>query len=771
MNVRTIGAGVCLRHSTLAMAVAVVGLVWGAGSMAAARGDDLTSLVPADALAVVTWSGVTAQAEAFADSRLARLVDATELPEAWDRLRAMATKAALEDPSMDPEDRELFTRVLDNAHGIGKRQVAVWVMPPGDQPGRPRPGVGLLIGATPEDAEGARLRETIAQIVELAEDADAEPPEVSRVGDGATLVAWNADANGLLADDPESSWAQRESWGRRAAAMSGPAALSVGLNTQALLGWAGQRYEAQRRGGGMPPDAPTWTELSDALGAPALGDVVWANGFGDDGGWVSALRVDMPGPRSGLPGLLDSAAIDPAAWQRIPANVDAAWLVSIRPESLLELIRTLADDLAPEQGRAQVDQVLAMAGGMSGINIEEGLLKSLGPSWAAYLDPVATGQGLGGLIIVNPLRVPDGAAQTAERLAQVANLLIQMQMPENTAGDPTIRVLTTTWRGVRLHRAGLPFVSPTWAVHRDALYLGPQPETVVGAVQRQESGVSEPLDPEAAKVSSVVPDGARLIYASYLNLPSTASQSHTSNVALMRLFTGMGEMFSGEPVPPLIPTYWDVRPELAPAWQLLWVDEQGLHGQSWRPFPGSQMYAPRLGTGTQMAAMQVGILLPALGAARRTARQMQASTQGRAIFQAMFADAMDDPAAIGGARALTDDLGELIGGGGLPPDYVISPTSNTAIPPDLLDWPAGRRSAWVRQHSDFIVITGLTDSLDSERVAVFLDPACFDFTGTSVVYADGAAEWVPDIAWLDQTLIDQTGMTVQQHIERYRAGR
>src|SRR5690606_29496279 len=98
----------------------------------------------------------------------------------------------------------------------------------------------------------------------------------------------------------------------------------------------------------------------------------------------------------------------------------------------------------------------------------------------------------------------------------------------------------------------------------------------------------------------------------------------------------------------LLPPLGLILPHLEPGGGVAWSAEDGLYARSYMPFPGASALSQNSmtfgGGGASMTAMGVGIMLPALGAARRTARQMQSNTQARGLHQSaiMWAQAHDE---------------------------------------------------------------------------------------------------------------------------------
>ncbi|MEM9418936.1 MAG: DUF4190 domain-containing protein [Planctomycetota bacterium] len=166
-------------------------------------------------------------------------------------------------------------------------------------------------------------------------------------------------------------------------------------------------------------------------------------------------------------------------------------------------------------------------------------------------------------------------------------------------------------------------------------------------------------------------------------------------------------------------------------------------------------------------ALMIGILLPALGAARSTARQMASNTQARGIHQAMITHAMSQPADANGDRPMTADLGELLKGNFFTAEYTQSPMDSVGgdVPNNFYTLTLDEQADWVRQYADFVLVPGLKDSLAYQEIALFGKPDRFDGRGIPVARNDGSTTWETNIAQIEQDLLTQTGKTMAELIQ------
>lgn len=165
--------------------------------------------------------------------------------------------------------------------------------------------------------------------------------------------------------------------------------------------------------------------------------------------------------------------------------------------------------------------------------------------------------------------------------------------------------------------------------------------------------------------------------------------------------------------------------------------------------------------------MMIGIMLPAIGAAQRTAGQMQSNTQAREIHQTMITQAQGQTPNANGDRPMSDDLGELFLGNYVTVETTQSPLDEVGgdVPTDFLSWTPDVQADWVRANADYVVVPGLVDDLDTSTIALFGKPDRFGVgSGIPVTRNDNATSWEIDMVYIEQQLQAQTGKTMAELI-------
>jgi prepilin-type processing-associated H-X9-DG protein len=162
--------------------------------------------------------------------------------------------------------------------------------------------------------------------------------------------------------------------------------------------------------------------------------------------------------------------------------------------------------------------------------------------------------------------------------------------------------------------------------------------------------------------------------------------------------------------------------------------EHGVGGRG-MAIGGTALGAAGLIFGSLFFVMMLGMLLPGLGQARDTARQMMSGSKLRVLGVTLSVYAQDNA----GSYPPVEGWAEvLIAGGILTPDNLVSPVGDGVGP-------------------DYFYLGG-SDDASPDRIVAYEDPTHFD-DGVNVLFADGRVEVVPHDEF-EAMLAEQTGGNV-----------
>jgi hypothetical protein len=720
----------------------------------------LVEHVPGDAVWYVGWRGADDLGEGYEGSNLQGLSEATELGEALSQTLDLIERM-LRANGRDEDAAVVMGLVRVFWDASWRYPTAVYVQPAADADMPVRVGVIWEVQGEAADRLEAKLNEVVGLLRD--EGAPADLVSIRRTDE---LVSWEAgalDAAELDVVAVGASLAENPEFRQTLTQVNTDGVLVMYADGQGLISLIDQGVE----GKGISQEIEMWSKIRNALGLEGLNAAAWSAGF-DGKDWRVDLFVDAPAPRTGLLSLLDGDGITDEELEAVPG--EATWMLGMRFDlgALLDSVRQGVAEIDPQMS-PKLEEALAQGSRMTGVDIEADLIRSLGTAWFAYTDPGAMGSGMMGLCVVNELKDAQKVEQALTALQAIANAVMGQAGGAGggggVGGGPEMRVrfYTRTDEGMTLHSLGVPFVSPTWSVYEGRLYVGLYPQTVLAAGERVRAGKGSILlnkKFQAVRARLGVEGASTLVFA---DLPVTARDAYPNMVMMTQMGTGMLAMFGSDTMPMLVPSYMKVEPYLAPGGQVSWSDDGGYHSRSISPFPGSMMLGLQGGSQATMGApLAVGVLLPALGAARRAARQMKSVTQCRGIVQAQVMFAVGE-----NQERMSDDIGQLIEGDYFPPEYAISPTSDVSLPRGFHQWDIERQAQWARENASYILIPGLSSDINSRTVSVFERPEHSGGSGMAVGFNDGSARFID--VWEAREMIEaQTGKTLEELIERQR---
>jgi hypothetical protein len=724
-------------------------LILTVAAVSSLRAQPLAELVPADAVLYAGWRGADDPGEAYDGSNLKALRDATDLPLALTQILDLIERA-----NPGEEEAQIVVGMIRTIGGASWRYPTAAYLQQSDDPDLPVRLVVLW------QAQGAAADELLAHLNQLIDQAPPDAPLHADQSGGRVSLTIGPPPKpaGETPDAPEpgATLAQDPDFKRALAQVNPNGVMVVYADGRGLVSLIDTLVQLDAN----PSDLKTWRSVRSALGLEGFNSAVWSAGF-DGKDWRTDSFIDAPAPRSGLLAMMDGQPITDAELQAVPA--EATWMLATRFDlgALLDTVRQVVQEIDP-QAVQQIDAVLAQGSEMTGVDLEADLIRGLGSAWLVYTDPGATGSGMLGFCLVNPLDDPDKVERALNSLQAIANALMSQA---GAQAGMRIRFHSTEDQGMTYHSLGVPFVAPTWSVYDGKLYVGLYPQTVLSAGDRARLGGSI-LDNKAFQAIRARLGGGEATSIVFADLPRTAEGSYQNLVLISQMGSGALAMFGADPMPMLLPPYARIERFVQPAGEVAWSDDDGYHWRSISPFPGAMMLGPQGGTNmtTVGAPLMVGTLLPALGAARRAARQMKSTTQCRGIVQAQVTSAsMHDD-------IYTNDIAELFEANAFSVEYVISPNSDVTLPRNFHEQDMQQQKRWVRENASYILIPDLKMDINSETVAVFERPDHSDGGGIAVGFNDGSARFMDE--WEARNLIEtQTGKTLEELIERQRSYR
>ncbi|MEX0774624.1 MAG: hypothetical protein WD042_02795 [Phycisphaeraceae bacterium] len=707
----------------------------------AAQAQPLADRVPEDALLYVGWAGTDTLGKTYEESHLKAVLAEGGVSEFFGRIQTVVTNLASRG-GQDPDAAQNLRQVAAMLDLAYRHPTALWLLGNGaDEP--PKLAIAIQAG---DDSD--KVLDLLGKLI-----AKGPQPNPSRVmarkfGDLVVLTAQYADDQPVLADKDATLLQESQFQAALKQVHEKPAWVSYVSATDV---WAliDQAVAANPR----DDQRARYEQLAQALAFRGVERMITTGAF-EGRGWATKTFVAVPAEaRKGLAALLTAPALPAEAFKVVPRNVTWAAGVSFSPAQLWETILTTVKAGEPraqrsfERGMAEFKDNLGFA--------PDSLINALGNQWVIYSNMGGEGVLPDGVATVLVNQCQDAKAVGEALVAMEARIKAEMEeQAEHTGRPPQVTVTTRQEDGLDIHSFAFPMMMVEWTVIDDKLYVGFGAGGVAVILQQRKAKDSILDSPDFAPLAKRLA-GGDVVSATMTDVRKTSVAIYQQMGVLLPMLQFALAQGGGGATPLTLPPLSKLMPHLGVATSVGYVDAAGYHAVTTGKFPGETLLSPGGWMSTSSLSLGVGIALPALGAARRTARQMQDSTQVRGIIQGCILYAQ------GNAERYPDNVYKLLQGNYMTPEYLLSPLSGKKLPAEYGTWPEDKQRTWINDNMSYVLIPNLTADTDSRRIAAFTKIQDSGGKGISIGYNDNHAEWTP----LDKArklIKEQTGRTLEE---------
>jgi prepilin-type processing-associated H-X9-DG protein len=366
------------------------------------------------------------------------------------------------------------------------------------------------------------------------------------------------------------------------------------------------------------------------LGAEQIQRLELAAGF-DGAGIRTAARVSGLSPGSGLFALYGNRApLDDTALRLVPKDVGSASVVRIDLVALWDAAMRAIEMIGGHEVYQQAQDAIAAFEGEAKVQVKEDLIEPVGDVFAFYIKPPATPTVPAEMTLVLGLKEPQKFSQGMGRLLEYANKqLAAYQPPRGRAslwiqrgkiGDVDVSFL-----------AGMPMLSPAFAVKGPYAYLAANPTALSTAIDQAEHPPSSLLDnPDYQATRAKFPE--KVVAVTFEDTRQIVAQLYT-------MISALQPTFKGRPDAPvdldLLPPLSNIQDKLFGGVGVVTTDGNELMLQQYSAFGAN--FNSFEGGGTPIMA---ALLLPAINQARERARSVncQANLKQIGIACNQYAD-------------------------------------------------------------------------------------------------------------------------------------
>jgi hypothetical protein len=676
----------------------------------------LSDHIPGDAILYIGWQGTDAPGSAYDGSHTQAILDASQLRQF---LNESFPKLIDRVAQQDKDAADILQTVMDLSGTALRHPTALYFGGMDATGGQPMPKVAWICDA---GSDAAALTQKINDL--LAKGGPGVPFKCATVGQ--TVVVSIAP----MAEHPDNPLSANKDFTAVIGQLNQQPMGVFYMNGTAAWAFVDQMMQM------APPEAQQhWPQLRDALGLSGVKAIAATCGF-DGKNWSSQLMVAAPQPRSGALAAMTTEPLADDLINLIPQSSTMAGAGSFDVAGFVAGILNLVQQLHPDVA-VQVQQGIAQANQMLGIDIQKDFLGSFGTQWAYYTDPTAIGNGLMGLTIMNR---PKNAAQLQAALEKIEGFANAMLLQQLQQAHVTVAFRQTTVNNTTVHYLATPLFSPAWAIQNGTWYWGLFPDVPAAALKRPAGGPSIHDNPAYQQVMKELGAPNQVQSFSFVDLPKTVPMTYQALIMISRLYGGLGDLAGMESPAMLLPPLDVLEAQTEPAGAIAWSDDAGFHAKAIAPYPGAEALA----SGQTMSPAMVGegalmasVMLPSMNRARSTANRVKSASNMRQIGQAILLYSNDNNG------AYPPDLGTLIKTENIAGEAFINPNESNQLPPDWANLAPDDKVKWVNENADYVYVgAGMKQSDPNLATAIVAyEKSDNKGDGKNILYGDGHIEF------------------------------
>ena len=241
---------------------------------------------------------------------------------------------------------------------------------------------------------------------------------------------------------------------------------------------------------------------------------------------------------------------------------------------------------AKAEGQAQeISQAMQTVNQMTGVDLQQDVIRSLGSRWLMYALPTHGPAALNGYVLANRLRHPNRLMQALAVLMPVAVMGGNAMARQHGMSVKTLSLNAVQMGDVTINEVGTAGTMLCYAIDNNNFFITLNPKTMRAAITQEKAKTSVLNNPAFKRVMAKLGNPTSPATISFTDSPKLLAAGY--QLLTQNTQTPLAEAGIQLPIPlsHIAPPLADIKPVIEPSGSASWFDAAGWHQRSISAFP------------------------------------------------------------------------------------------------------------------------------------------------------------------------------------------